>query len=99
MNDSNPSRDANRAEWRNPMHPILITVLADDRRRRCPCGAVAQQRYGLCRECRAVAAWRQETVRTRYRAILGSTRVRTGKARLFVGVASLLHLISGKAEN
>ena len=45
-------------------HPILIAALAEDRRRRCPCGAVAQQPYGLCRECQAVAAWRRETART-----------------------------------
>ncbi len=81
------------------MHPILITALAEDRRRRCPCGAVAQQSYGLCRACRAVAVWRQETSQTRGRAILGWTRAKAGKARLFARVASLLQLASGKAES
>ena len=42
-------------------HPILIAALVEDRRRRCPCGAVAQQPYGLCRECQAAAIWRRET--------------------------------------
>ena len=42
-------------------HPILVAALAEDRRRRCPCGAVAQQPYGLCRECQAVAVWRRKT--------------------------------------
>ncbi len=81
------------------MHPILITALTDERRRRCPCGAVAQQRYGLCHECQAVAVWRKETVRTRHYAIPSWTRARTGKARLFTRVASLLHLVGGKAES
>ncbi len=80
-------------------HPILAAAFAEERRRRCPCGAVAQERYGLCRECRAVAVWRQETSQTRRRAIPGWTRARTGQARLFAQVASLLHLIGGKAES
>jgi hypothetical protein len=33
------------------MHPILVAALADDRHRRCPCGAVPQQSYRLCRGC------------------------------------------------
>lgn len=33
------------------MHPILVAALAGDRRRRCPCGAVTQQPYRLCRNC------------------------------------------------
>ncbi len=81
------------------MHPILVTALVEDRCHRCPCGAVAQQRYGLCRECQAVAAWRQETVRTRCHAIPHWTRARTGKGRPLARVASLLHLVNGKAES
>ncbi len=81
------------------MHPIVITALAEDRRRQCPCGAVAPQRYGLCRGCRAVAVWRQEAVRTRYHATPSWTRARTEKARLFARLASMLHLVSEKAEN
>jgi hypothetical protein len=30
------------------MHPILVAALAEDRPRRCPCGAVTQQPYRLC---------------------------------------------------
>ena len=81
------------------MHPILVTALAEDRRRGCPCGAVAQQRYGLCRECRAVAVWHQETRRTGRRAIPTRTHARRMKAWLLARVASLLHLTSGKAES
>ncbi len=80
-------------------HPVLAAALAEDRRRRCPCGAAAQQHYGLCRGCQAAAVWRQETSRTRRRAIADRTRARTEKAQLFARVAWLLHLISGKAES
>ena len=34
------------------MHPILVVALAEDRHRRCPCGAVTQQLYPLCPGCR-----------------------------------------------
>ena len=36
-------------------HPVLAATPVEDRRRRCPCGAVAQQPYGLCRQCQATA--------------------------------------------
>jgi hypothetical protein len=34
------------------MHPVLVATLAEDRRRRCPCGAVTQSPYRPCRNCR-----------------------------------------------
>jgi hypothetical protein len=79
-------------------HPILVTGLAEDRRL-CPCGAVAQQSYDLWHECRAVMVWRQETGWTRSHAISSWTCARTGKAWIFTRLASLLHLVSGKAES
>jgi hypothetical protein len=45
-------------------HPRLIAVLADDRRRQCPCGAVAEQSERLCRKCHARMTWRRKTTRT-----------------------------------
>jgi hypothetical protein len=81
------------------MHPILVTALAEDRRRRCPCGAIAQQRNRLCRERQAVAVWHQETSRTRRRALPTWTRARSVKAWLLKRVAPPLHLTSGKAES
>ena len=81
------------------MHPILVTALAEDRCRRCRYEAVTQQRYGLCRECRAVAVWHREISRTRLRAIPTWTRSRSVEAWLLARVASLLHLTSGKAES
>lgn len=75
-------------------HPILVAALAEDRRHCCPCGAAAQQRYGLCRECRAVAVWRRETEQTRRHGALNWTRAGTLKARLLARLASLLQTIS-----
>jgi hypothetical protein len=61
------------------MDPILNTALVEDRRRRCPCGPVAQHHYALCRECWAVTSWRHEILRTRYHAIPSRTRAATWK--------------------
>jgi hypothetical protein len=80
-------------------HPILIAALAEDRRRGCPCGATAQQRYGLCRERRAVAVSRRETEQTRRHGSPSWTCAGTLKARLLAQVASLLQIISKGAEN
>jgi hypothetical protein len=83
-------------------HLILVAALAEDRRRRRPCGTVAPQPYGLCRQCRQcqiVAVWRRETGRTRRRGVPNWTRAETLKARLFARVASLLQIISKGAES
>ena len=77
-------------------HPILVAALAEDRRRWCPCGAAAQQRYGLCREYRAVAVWRRETEQARRHGVPTWTAL---KARLLARVASLLRTISKGAES
>jgi hypothetical protein len=34
------------------MHPILVTALAEDQHRHCPCGAITQLPYRRCRDCR-----------------------------------------------
>jgi hypothetical protein len=80
-------------------HPILAAALVEDRRRRCPCGAVSWQRYGLCRQCRAAAAWRYEAGQPSRRTTSGLTREGTGKARLFARVAQLLQIISKGPES
>jgi hypothetical protein len=80
-------------------HPILVAALAEDRRRRCPCGAAAQQRDGLCRECQAVAVSRCETEQTRRHGSPNWTRARTLTARLLALVTSLLQIISKGAES
>ena len=80
-------------------YQILVAALAEDRRRRCPCGAVAQKPYGLCRECQAVTVWRRETRRTRRRGAPNWMRTGTGKARLLARVASLLQIIGKRVES
>jgi hypothetical protein len=74
-------------------HPILIAALVEDRHRRCPCGAVTQQPYGLCRECEVAAVWQCETARSNRRAAPRTAYARTEKAGLFARVASLLQII------
>ena len=80
-------------------HPILVAALTEEHRRRCPCGATAQQRDGLCRTCRAVAVWRRETEQTRRHGTPNWTRARTLKARLLARVTSLLQVIGKGAES
>jgi len=42
------------------MHNLAPTViLADQRRRQCPCGAVADRPFEFCRKCRDRNAWRR----------------------------------------
>jgi hypothetical protein len=80
-------------------HPILVAALAEDRPRWCPCGAAAQQRDGLCRECQAVAVWRCETEQTRRHGAPNWTRAGALKVRLLALVTSLLQVISKGAES
>jgi hypothetical protein len=78
------------------MH-YLITVLAEDRRRQCPCGAVAEQPYGLCRKCHARMIWRRKTTRATRRA---ARRQAAGHgARLLACAMSLLRTASKGAES
>lgn len=78
------------------MH-YLITVLAEDNRRHCPCGAVAEHTYGLCRKCQARMLWRRKTQRKSRRAARRLT-VRHG-ARLLAGAMSLLQNAAKGVEN
>jgi len=80
-------------------HQILVAALAEDRCRRCPCGAVAQQPHSLCRECQAVTVWRRETKRTRRRSAPNWIRTGTLKARLLARVALLLQFIGKRVES
>ena len=79
-------------------HPILIAALVEDRRHRCPCGAVAQHPDGRCRRCQAATVWRHEITRTSRRATPSRTHADTAKVWFFVRVAALLQIISKGAE-
>jgi hypothetical protein len=74
-------------------HPILVAALAEDRRRRCPCEAVSQHPYGLCRKCQAAAVWRCETTQSSRRAapLLGARTNQKGAARRAGGIATSDH--------
>jgi hypothetical protein len=74
-------------------HPDLLAALAEDRRRQCPCGAMAEEAFGLCRKCHARFAWRRKTASRRHQA----ARKRVGRrvrrvARLLTGTTSLLSI-------
>ena len=45
----------------------LAVILADQRRRQCPCGAVADRPFGLCRKCQDRKSWRRKTESTHRR--------------------------------
>jgi hypothetical protein len=78
-------------------HPRLIAVLAQDRRRQCPCGAVADRPYSLCRKCQARVAWRRKAMRTRRRAARRAV-ARYG-ARFWADTLSLLQINSKGCDN
>jgi predicted ATP-dependent serine protease len=42
----------------------LTVILADQRCRQCPCGAVADRPFGLCRKCQDRKSWRRKSEST-----------------------------------
>ena len=42
--------------------PDAIAILAEDKSRVCPCGAVAERPWSLCRKCSARYAWHRKVV-------------------------------------
>jgi hypothetical protein len=81
-------------------HPKLIAALADDQRRHCPCGAIAEQPQRLCRKCHARLAWRRKTTRTSRRAArrLAAHQAHEGTCILASAMA-LLQTISKGVES
>jgi len=78
----------------------LIVALAEQRRRQCPCGAIADTRTGLCRKCQDRNAWRRKTTSarrktSRHRRL--ARRVRT-VARFLADVLNPLPTISNGME-
>lgn len=82
------------------MHNLaLIVALTEQRRRQCPCGAVAEQRFGLCRKCQARNAWRRKTTPSHRKATRGRPARRTRKvARFFGGMFTLFTTVSNGTE-
>ena len=82
------------------MHPDLLAALADERRRRCPCGAATEHPYSLCCKCHARVLWRRRTTRTGRHTSrhLAHRQAREG-ARRFARAMSLLKAGNEGAEN
>lgn len=55
-------------------HPYPIAALIEDRSRICPCGAVAERPWTLCRKCSARAAWRRKNARKTTRKATQTSR-------------------------
>jgi hypothetical protein len=77
----------------------FIIALIEQRRHQCPCGAVADQPFGLCRKCQARDAWRRKTTFSRRKATRGRLGRRTrSAARFLVGVFTLFTAVSNGRE-
>jgi hypothetical protein len=75
------------------MHPTLVSLLAEERHRQnCPCGAVSEHPYALCRKCHARMAWRRRTTDNARRAARRQRRGRsTGeRARMLALAVSMV---------
>jgi hypothetical protein len=84
------------------MHNLaLAVILADQRRCQCPCGAVADRPFGLCRKCRDRNAWRRKAISTRRKTTHGKTaRRRISRrvhdiGRFLVGALAVLLINDG----
>jgi hypothetical protein len=82
------------------MHNLALTViLADQRRRQCPCGAVADRPFGLCRKCQNRNAWRRKTTSGRRKAIRRRLADRARNvARFLVAVLAVLLTMTNGLE-
>jgi hypothetical protein len=79
------------------LYPDLAAVIHAEKKRQCPCGAIAEHRYGLCRKCQARAAWRRRnTATSRRRSRRPAMRHVRGLAKLIVGATVLLGISTTK---
>jgi hypothetical protein len=75
----------------------LAVILAEQRRRQCPCGAVADRPHGLCRKCQDRNAWRRKiTTSRRKTSRRGFARRVHDVARFLVGVVAMLTINSNE---
>ena len=74
------------------MHNLALTViLAETRRRQCPCGAVPDRPFGLCRKCQDRKAWRRKTTAPRRKTGRRGFARRVHRAALFLLGTSTMH--------
>jgi hypothetical protein len=78
------------------MHNLaLAVILADQRRRQCPCGAVADRPFGFCRKCQDRNAWRRKTTSRSRKTARRSIARRTHNVAQFLIGSLAMPLISG----
>lgn len=78
------------------MHNLALTViLAEQRRRQCPCGAVAGRPFGFCRKCQDRNAWRRKVTARRRKA---SRRPVSRRLRDAVDAFFILRTVSNRLE-
>lgn len=65
---------------------LVAVVLTEQGRRQCPCGAVADRPYELCRKCQSRNAWRRKTTSARRKATRRHIGRRTRKFARFFGL-------------
>jgi hypothetical protein len=79
------------------MHYLNLTAaLAEDRRRQCPCGAVAEPPLGVCRKCHARMVCRRKARRASRHA--ARRQVAGHGTRFLAGAMSLLRTTSKGSE-
>jgi hypothetical protein len=70
---------------------IDYTTVIRDWPARCPCGATAAHRYGLCRKCQARATWKRRKAPARQRTTSAARRISRRAGRLLGPVLPTTH--------
>lgn len=83
------------------MHHLafIVALTTEQRRRQCPCGAVAERPNGICRKCQARMEWRRKTRRTTRRTNRRRTRLVRDVARNLADAMSPRRTVSKEVEN
>ncbi len=81
------------------MHNLALTIiLAEQKRRQCPCGAVADRPFGFCRKCQDRNSWRRKTTARRRKAGRRWAARRVHEVARFLAVALAAFPISSGLE-
>lgn len=81
------------------MHNLaLIVALTEQRRRQCPCGAVAERPFGLCRKCQARNAWRRKITSGHHKTTRRLARRTRNVAHFFGGIFTLIATVNSGME-
>lgn len=80
------------------MYLALNVALAEQRRRQCPCGAVAERHVGLCRKCQSRNAWRRKTTVSRRKTHRRRLNRYARNIARFFGAIFLLAIVDQEME-